>query len=235
MITKIINVLCEGPTEDRFVAEVLKPHLMNLGIVTKHRLLMTSRKKNAYGGMISYSQAKGDLTKWMKEVYQEKNVEHYFTTMFDFYALPNGFPEFCDTKNISDAYSKVNKIEESLAADIGWKNFIPYIQLHEFEALLFCDIRKLEKQYPRCKKDIQGLNDVLQSYNGNPEMINSGVDTAPSKRIISAIEGKRFYRYNKPSSGANVTAEIGIDNLKSKCRHFKMWLEKLEGLKDNDS
>lgn len=71
MITKIINVLCEGPTEDRFVAEVLKPHLMNLGIVTKHRLLMTSRKKNAYGGMISYSQAKGDLTKWMKEVYRK--------------------------------------------------------------------------------------------------------------------------------------------------------------------
>ena len=111
MITKIINVLCEGPTEDCFVAEVLKPHLMNLGIVTKHRLLMTSRKKNAYGGMISYLQAKGDLTKWMKEVYQEKNVEHYFTTMFDFYALPNDFPGFCDTKNISDAYSKVNKAD----------------------------------------------------------------------------------------------------------------------------
>ncbi len=61
MKTFIINILCEGQTEERFVKEVLKPYFKSTGIVLKHRLLITSKKKNAYGGMLSYKQAKGDL------------------------------------------------------------------------------------------------------------------------------------------------------------------------------
>ena len=68
MNTVILNVLCEGQTEEKFVKEVLKPYLNGFGIVVKSRLLATSRKKNANGGMISYQQAKKDLSMWMKEV-----------------------------------------------------------------------------------------------------------------------------------------------------------------------
>lgn len=55
MNTIIINILCEGQTEERFVKEVLKPYFKSAGIVLKHRLLVTSKKKNAHGGMLSYS------------------------------------------------------------------------------------------------------------------------------------------------------------------------------------
>lgn len=230
MSTKIVNILCEGPTEERFVSEVLRPYLADFDVVVKHRLLVTSRKKNASGGMISYVQVKGDLTKWMKEVSQEKNVEHYFSTMFDFYAIPKDFPGFDASKKLIDVYSKVKEIEKEFSIDINSQCFIPYIQLHEFEALLFCDIEKLTGQYPKCKKTIQQLNAVLQEYQGNPELINSGVDTAPSKRIISAIEGKHLYKYKKPSSGTYVTSAIGIEGLKTKCLHFKKWVEKMENL-----
>ena len=51
-----------------------------------------------------------------------------------------------------------------------------------------------------------------------------------SKNIfIKAIEGdkKTHYNYNKPKTGKFVTKHIGIDELRSKCKHFNEWIEKL--------
>jgi len=226
MNTMILDILCEGQTEELFVTKVLKPFLSNLGWVVKSRLLVTSKKKNAKGGMISYQQAKGDLIKWIDEVSQKRNETHYFTTMFDWYALPTDFPGYQDASRIQDVYLQVEKIENEFSKDIIYSRFIPYIQLHEFEALLFCDIEKLEKDYPNSKKEISELAKILFAYNNNPELINSSQATAPSHRIINAL--KRKYKYNKPRSGSSVTASIGLDKLRNKCMHFNFWLEKIE-------
>ena len=106
--------------------------------------------------------------------------------------------------------------------------FIPYIQLHEFEALLFCGIEYIAELYPGCEKRCEQLTQALQNV-GNPELINNSPHTAPSKRIIKAIEGdnKTHYNYNKPKTGRFVTEKIGIDELRSKCKHFDEWIEKL--------
>src|SRR6266446_415598 len=53
------------------------------------------------------------------------------------YKLPTDFPGFAQVKNFADPYQKVTHLEERLAADIADSRFIPYIQLHEFEGLLF--------------------------------------------------------------------------------------------------
>lgn len=227
MSTMILNVLCEGQTEENFVKEVLKPYLNERGIVVKHRLLVTSRKKDAKGGLISYQKAKGDLDRWMKEVANHPQEKHYFTTMFDFYALPTDFPGYEEAKGVSDVYWKVQKIEEEFDKDMNMPRFIPYIQLHEFEALLFCDIEKLKELYPNSKAEIKLLERVLDAYQGNPELINSNPQTAPSKRIVGAIEGKKKYHYNKPQSGTAITKSIGMERLMGKCAHFRMWVEKM--------
>lgn len=227
MNTTILNILCEGPTEERFVKDVLKPFLFGFGIVIKRQLLYTSRKKEAQGGLISYQQAKNDLLMWMKSVAHRNSETHYFTTMFDLYALPTDFPGMSHYNGISDAYVKVENIERAFALDINSPNFIPYIQLHEFEALMFCDIKKLTIEYPQCSKEIENLENDLAKYNGNPELINNSPETAPSKRIIAAIEGKHKYNYNKPRSGAVVTASIGLPTLMQNCRHFREWIDKI--------
>lgn len=105
---------------------------------------------------------------------------------------------------------------------------VPYIQLHEFEALLFCGISHLPKLYPGCEKRCEQLTKDLQKV-GNPELIDNGPTTAPSKRIIKAIEGEKrtHYNYNKPATGKAITKEIGIDELRAKCPHFNKWIEKL--------
>ena len=73
---------------------VLKDYLYSMGIVVKPRLLLTNKKKNVKGGVTSYSRVKGDIERWQKEVAGNNSETHYFTTMLDFYALPNDFPGF---------------------------------------------------------------------------------------------------------------------------------------------
>lgn len=78
------------------------------------------------------------------------------------------------------------------------------------------------------KKELVRLSSVLNEYNGNPELIDNSPETAPSKRIIKAIEGERRYHYNKPRSGSDAAAAIGISELIRQCRHFGNWIAKLE-------
>ena len=100
--------------------------------------------------------------------------------------------------------------------------------MHEFEALLFCGIDHLAKRYPGCEKRCEQLKKDLEKT-GNPELINNSPETAPSKRIIKAIEGdkKQHYNYNKPATGKDVTKSIGMDELRARCSHFNEWIEKL--------
>lgn len=44
------------------------------------------------------------------------------------------------SKTLKDQYNRVNHLEKDFANAINEGRFIPYIQLHEFEALLFCEI-----------------------------------------------------------------------------------------------
>lgn len=230
MKDKIIHVLCEGQTEQGFVEEVLRPYLQKQGVKSvKGILITTNKKKNARGGMLSYNHAVTDIGLLRQTKKDDEYARHIFTTMFDLYALPNDFPGYAVAQTIGDPYVRVNSLEADFAKDINDGRFIPYIQLHEFEALLFCGIAHIAKYYPGCDKRCKQLENDLLDAGGNPELINNGPSTAPSKRIIKAIEGdkKTHYNYNKPVTGKNVAKEIGIETLRAKCRHFNDWIEKL--------
>uniref|UniRef100_Q3AR87 DUF4276 family protein n=1 Tax=Chlorobium chlorochromatii (strain CaD3) TaxID=340177 RepID=Q3AR87_CHLCH len=72
----------------------------------------------------------------------------------------------------------------------------------------------------------QPIKNLLQMVGEqNPELINDGWETAPSKRIINEIP-----EYDKVSSGVLVTEKIGLSILRKKCRHFHEWLIRLEQL-----
>ena len=229
MKAKIIHVLCEGLTEQGFVNEVLRPYLIDNGVTSvKSIIVSTNKKLNAQGGMSSYTHARTDLNLMRQSNTDSEFESHIFTTMFDLYALPNDFPGYEEANSIIEPYAHVNSLEQSLANAINDSRFIPYIQLHEFEALVFCGIDYLVKIYPKCKKSCEQLTATLQKY-GNPELIDNDPTTAPSKRIIKAIEGENKYKYNKPTTGKSVTKEIGIDELRAKCPHFNKCVDSLIG------
>ena len=222
----ILHVLCKGQTEERFVAKVLKNYLKDFGIIVKALLLLTNKKKNIRGGMISYHHAKRDLKSSFMQHCNKTDETHYFTTMFDFYKLPDDFPGNKNVNMTTDCYSKVRMLEENFKKDINYQRFIPYIQLHEFEALVFCGLDYLLEEYPDMGKEVDQLKKIVEDFDGNPEKINNRPESSPSKRIGNIFGTKRHY--NKPMSGVSVTSKVGISILKEQCTHFKEWIEKLE-------
>jgi hypothetical protein len=146
--------------------------------------------------------------------------------MFDLYALPEDFPGFQNSRNISDPENRVKSIENALSADINYQRFVPYIQLHEFEALILADPQKLESEFPEHDKAIKNLVEMVKDED-SPEYIDDGEETAPSKRIIKEIPE---YEGMKVSAGPIVVEKIGLANLRQKCHHFNQWLARIESL-----
>ncbi|MBU1194572.1 MAG: DUF4276 family protein [Proteobacteria bacterium] len=220
-----LNIVVEGQTEETFINKILGPHLAVFNVFARARCVETGRKRNQIfrGGMISYHKAQKDIQLWMKE---DKGDDARFTTMFDFYKLPGDFPGFNKAKQQPDPYRKIEVIEDKLSADIASPRFIPYLQLHEYEALLFSDIEKFHHYYidhnsqlTKLKQDVSGVT--------NPELINENPDTAPSKRIIKFLPS---YDREKPSAGPIIAEHIGLQKIRSKCQHFNAWVSQLETL-----
>ncbi len=223
-----INITAEGQTEMEFAQKTLNNYFVNKGILIDSRCVRTSKNKyrEYRGGLLDYEKAKRDILDWIKE---EQSDEPYFSTMFDLYALPPNFPKFEASLQIQDIYERIIFLENAFAEEINYHKFIPYIQLHEFEALLFANLDILILEYPDAKKEIKALKNILvEQYGGNPEKVNTGKETAPSKRIISQIPE---YEGNKASVGATLAGLIGTEKLQQSCKHFADWIKKLEKIK----
>lgn len=224
-MTVRLHLIVEGQTEKRFVDTVLAPHLLRYHLYADARCVMTSRS-GAYwrrGGLANYRNPKFDITSWMKQ--ERANSDVWFSTMFDLYALPEEFPGYSYAQQYPDPYNRVAHLETALAQDIDHRQFAPYIQLHEFEAIILADPQKLNGQFFEHAAAIMNLEAICQ--NQEPERINDGRETAPSKRIIAEIPE---YEGLKSSAGPDVVKEIGLPCLRRKCPHFDKWLARLEAL-----
>jgi Domain of unknown function (DUF4276) len=222
---KFLNIVAEGQAELAFAKDTLTKYFEPLGIVIDSRCITTSRKMHKKGGNVNFEYAKSDLLRWIAE---EKGRLPYFTTMFDFYALPNDFPGFEASLKITDPYQRVEFLEKALFEDIDYHKFIPYIQLHEFEALLLANPDVLLVEYINAKDEVATLKKIVSEHDNNPEKVNTGRQTAPSKRIISFIPE---YSGNKVSVGAVLAGIEGIEVQKTRCPHFGAWIDKIEKLK----
>jgi len=220
-----LHIIAEGQTEEEFVKTILAEHLANFNVITDVHCVTTKRTKTQVhrGGLVNYEKAKKDILLWLK---QEKGKDVRFTTMLDLYALPNEFPQIDEAKRISDPYQKVKKLETALADNINDYRFIPYIQLHEFEALILSDPSKLIDRFPEYDKSVQELVAICKKYS-SPELINDGETTAPSKRIIQFIPS---YKGAKVSVAPLMVQKIGLPTIRSQCPHFNEWLIQLENL-----
>jgi hypothetical protein len=222
-----LNITVEGQTEEGFVKRVLAPHLGHMNIAAVARRTLTGWKDNrSYRG--GWRRSKGweyvarDVRHWMLE---DDNPEAWFTTMFDLYALPIDTPGLAGSPSAGEA--KAKGIEEAIRGSLHHPRFIPYIQLHEFEALILSDPRKLDWEFLEHSEAIGKLISLVEEYDDKPEAINDGKETAPSKRIISAIPE---YDGAKAIVGPSIAEKIGLGTMRRKCPHFDAWLSSLEKL-----
>lgn len=220
-----LHFVVEGQTEETFVRDVLAEHLALQGVYAAARCVETSRTrlKISKGGITTYARAKGDIERWLKE-----DRTAYLTTMFDLYALPTDFPGVAPLPPLGDPYRKAELIERGIAADIGDPRLIPYIQVHEFEALLFCGpvVTDAVLGAPPASSKLRELQRIINGVR-SPEHIDDGSETAPSRRIAQLYKS-----YKKTVYGPLITKRIGLETLRQKCSHFNNWILRLEGLKD---
>lgn len=222
-----LNLVVEGRSEQNFALHLLIPYLSRGNVFARARQVETSRNKRKNiiyrGGVLNYQQVKKDLERWMRE---DQNPEVYFSTLIDFYRLPSDFPGYNGIGCFNDPYDKIKCLEQAFDQDMSHPRFIPYIQLHEFEALLLCDPSKFDHQYLNHDTQIKSLQEMVSGFE-SPELIDDGTETAPSKRIIKEIPE---YAYQKAVASQIIAENIGLDMMRSKCPHFNRWLEKLEAL-----
>jgi hypothetical protein len=217
-----LDITVEGHAEREFADLALKPHLANYSIEVRPRVVLTNRKLGKRGGILDFAKIRGDIVRLMK---QDRHAEARFTTMMDLYALPPQFPGWQEARKKNHPIERVAALENALQSEFAEPRFIPFIQLHEFEALLYCDLTQLQSRIVGSDAGIEALTrEVLHLQ---PEDIDGGASTAPSKRIITHIP---IYERNKVRVGAPAAAAIGLKNLRAKCPHFATWLTKLEAL-----
>lgn len=215
-----INFVVEGQTEETFVRDVLAPYFGVRGVSCVASCVSTGKKRGIVykGGMTSFGKAEQDIIRWMK---QDRNA--FCATMFDLYGLPNNFPGFEKAIEMS-SYDRVVFLERNLADKIKYQKFIPYIQLHEFEALLFSDPEVVGMILRGNDVTVRKLKYICPQFN-TPEEINNKPESAPSRRLRDACPA-----YDKASSEPLIAKKIGLDKLRQACPHFSDWVSRLEGL-----
>jgi len=96
--------------------------------------------------------------------------------------------------------------------------FVPYVQLHEYEGLLFSDPHRFAEAIGRPHLATDFLR-VRESF-PTPEDIS-----APSKRILRVFDS-----YRKVLDGTIAARAVGIEAMRRQCPHFRDWLAKLQAL-----
>ncbi len=220
-----VHCLVEGRTEKNFIDKVLSPYLNTKGIYMQSSETTTSSGRvKQKGGDIRFSRIKKEISIFLKQ-----RPELYVSTFVDYYGIKewpgmdklpiNATPAQISAILNDTAIHEMTQFEPELRCD---ERYIPFLAIHEFEAFLFSVPEILEQEicaYPGSAKAI------LEEF-GDPEKINTGINTAPSKRIISLAK----VPYHKATNGVDIARIITIDSIREQCPLFDAWLKKIENL-----
>jgi hypothetical protein len=223
---KRLYLTVEGQTEAAFAVGVLQAHLANFNVFL-HPPRFTGlhgrrRGRVPGGGLLStFGHALSDMLNWLK---QDQSPDARFSMMIDLYHLPHDFPGYDEGMAKSTGWEQAEALEESLSEAIGDPRFIPYLQVHEFEALVLCDPQRIGTLYPARAADVGPLCDECRLYQ-SPEQINHGPQTHPKARIL-----QRVPEYHESVAGPLLAEDIGLTRLRTACPHFRQWLTRLEEL-----
>ncbi len=224
-MTVRVLAFVEGPTEEKFVREIVRPSLDSRSV---NIVATTPGRRRAQGGVQHWARIKKELLRYLKE-----DKGRFVTTVFDYYRLPSDWPGWEEARGENKISTKAKVIEQAIAANIRSElgdsfdeaRFLPYIQMHEFEALLFSNTGILAGSVPNPSPDLQSRLDEIVAECKEPEGIDDGPKTAPSKRIHALVP-----HYNKVVHGMVAAKRIGLSTMRERCPHFAHWLEALERL-----
>ncbi|MXN91311.1 DUF4276 family protein [Flavobacterium sp. Sd200] len=215
--------IVEGETELEFVNKVLIPYLYSQGLqchIQGYPITMS-------GGGHGFNNIQHFINT-ITPVLNYKS-EPVVTTLIDYFRLNSEtkLPGYGGCHRLNATDDKVAYLENCLNQVVQsvkeYRFFIPYIQKHEMETLLFANP---EEGFAFESDAI--LNRVLEVYNqyANIEDINGTEYGAPSKRLqdIYKADGKR---YEKIVDGIEIAELTTINMMLEKCPRFRKWVATL--------
>ncbi len=199
-----VAILVEGKTEEEFVREILAPELQPAGVYP-------------YPILLNGNVTVGRLASYMSNLILSFD---FVTSLVDFYGFRDkgsDAPEDLETRAREAAIVKINRPMDA-------SRIFPYVQRHEFEALLFSDASAFSILPRAANAAVDALLSIRSRFN-TPEDIDDSPDSAPSKRIKALIP-----RYGKVTDGALVAEEIGLEKIRAECPGFAAWMTRLSSL-----
>jgi hypothetical protein len=225
MLRLLVHV--EGKTEEAFVNNLLREHLIQHGYQrVGARIVGNSRLRDKRGGIRPWDAVRRDILDHLAE-----DPGAIATTLVDFYALPQSWPGRTEASGKRGASNKAEHLESALMADLvrlsgnrfNPRRFVPFVVMHEFEGLLFSHPENFASAIKRV--DLTGSFAEIRGRFETPEDINDSEHTAPSKQILSL-----YPQYQKPLQGTRAATAIGLAAIRAECPHFHDWLNRLENL-----
>ena len=210
--------LVEGKTELLFAQSILAPHLAERGIDFAPIIL-------GKGGDVRFQRAVHDMGAHFKQ-----RPDTYLTLIVDYYGIHPGWPGVQAAKGKSTPAQKAEAVNRATYDEVvhrfgEWRadrRFIPYVSMHELEALWFSDPPVLAEKLGILTSRV----DAVLSQCGEPENINDSPETAPSKRL------ERWSGYfSKTRTGIAIARSTGLEKMRARCPIFDAWVTRIEGLK----
>jgi hypothetical protein len=208
MIHLAISV--EGGTEERFVKEILKPHLAHFRVDVVSIVNLR--------GAVSFERAAADIERLLY------NPRHqYVTTLYDFYGFSG-----------RQGADSVAALEERFSAKFrASQKLLPYIQQYEIEALLLSSPEILARYFDLPAKTMREIDAVVQQARG-AENVNDSVLNKPSGRLERWTKGgsamKRYQSKAKAFHFVPILEHIGLPTIRVQCPRFNTWITTLETL-----
>ena len=202
-----LAIAVEGETEEEFVKQVLADRLRLRDVEPIPYLLM---------GNVNIPRLSGEMARLL-------TGHDAVTSLVDFYGFEGKnhqeTAEELEHRILTATRTNLRLVPDRLP-------IIPYVQLHEFEGLLFAETRAFGTLLNLPEGALERLQAIREQFT-TPEEINDDILTAPSKRIANIIP-----RYNKKVDGPMLAEEVGLDRICAECPRFNRWLADLEALAD---
>ena len=176
-------------------------------------LLGSARTGTGGGGNVSVERITADMA-------VHYHGFDFVTSLVDFYGFRDKGTRTVDQLE-QDIFQGVDR---RLRPNWDRRRVIPYVQLHEFEGLLFSQVSGFLNTPGADQEAIRQLESIRAQF-PSPEAINDDPNTAPSRRILEALPD-----YVKRIDGPQIAQAIGLSTIRAQCPRFDAWVTRLESL-----
>lgn len=220
---KHLYFIVEGETELEFINRIVMPYLYQKGLNT----MITAIPITMSGGGHGFNHIQ-HFKNTIEPILNYEN-QPIITTMLDYYGINSKkkLPGFLECNKLNSVDDKISCLENALKEQVQsikpYPFFIPYIQKHEMETLLFAN--------PNDGFDL-GSNEIKNAVLAvcddfpNIEDINNSYETAPSKRL-EKIYKENGQSYQKAADAVDIAELTTIGVMLEKSPRFRSWIENL--------